>query len=204
MTLLTLVRHGETDWNRDRRVQGSTDIPLNDTGRAQARDAAATLRTQLGLAAATIAPLVVASDLSRARETAQIIAAELELAAPALYPGLRERGYGEAEGVDATVFLQRWGDWNTADIPGSEPWPQVRERGLRALAAVVADARRPTAPAMGHVIVVTHGAFIRELLRHATGGEVPPQGERVANGSAHTILYERERLRLVSYAGAPV
>ncbi len=202
MTLLTLVRHGETDWNRDRRIQGSTDIPLNDAGRAQARDAAATLREQLDLSSALVAPVIVSSDLSRAQETAQIIAAELELPAPRTYADLRERAYGDAEGVDAAEFISRWGDWHTAEVPGAEPWPHLRERGLRALASVVRDARRATAPAAASVIVVTHGALIRELIRHATGGELPPTGERLANGSAYSMLYERERLRLVSYAGA--
>ena len=202
MTLLTLVRHGETDWNRDRRIQGSTDIPLNDAGRAQARDAAATLREQLDLSSALVAPVIVSSDLSRARETAQIIAAELELPAPRTYTDLRERAYGDAEGVDAAEFISRWGDWHTAEVPGAEPWPHLRERGLRALASVVRDARRATAPAAASVILVTHGALIRELIRHATGGELPPTGERLANGSAYSMLYERERLRLVSYAGA--
>jgi len=202
VTLLTLVRHGETDWNRDRRIQGSTDIPLNDAGRAQARDAAATLREQLDLSSALVAPVIVSSDLSRARETAQIIAAELELPAPRTYTDLRERAYGDAEGVDAAEFISRWGDWHTAEVPGAEPWPHLRERGLRALASVVRDARRATAPAAASVILVTHGALIRELIRHATGGELPPTGERLANGSAYSMLYERERLRLVSYAGA--
>ena len=202
MTLLTLVRHGETDWNRDRRIQGSTDIPLNDAGRAQARDAATTLREQLDHPSSPVEPIVVASDLSRARETAEIIAAELDLPAPRLYPDLRERAYGDAEGLDAAEFIRRWGDWHTAEVPGAEPWPHLRERGLRALRAVVRDARRATAPAAASVIVVTHGALIRELIRHATGGELPPTGERLANGSAYTMLYERERLRLLSYAGS--
>lgn len=198
MTLLTLVRHGETDWNRDRRIQGSTDVPLNDTGRAQAREAGVLLRAQLD--APAIAPIVVSSDLSRARETAEIIAAELDLPAPRTYPALRERAYGEAEGVEASEFIRRWGEWHSAEIPGAEPWPHVRERGLRALAQVVRDARRTTAPSAASVIVVTHGAMIRELLRHATGGELPPTGQRLANGSAYTVLYERERLQLLSYA----
>lgn len=194
MTLLTLVRHGETDWNRDRRIQGSTDIPLNDTGRAQARTAAETLSGDI----------IVSSDLSRARETAQIIAAELGLPEPRAYRELRERSYGEAEGVDAAEFIRRWGQWHSAEIPGAEPWPHLRSRALRALASVVQDARRTTAPAAASVIVVTHGALIRELLRHATGGELPPDGVRLPNGSAYTVLYERERLRLLSYAGASV
>jgi len=79
VTTLILVRHGETDWNRDRRIQGSTDIPLNDTGREQARDAAAGLRETLELPT-----FMAASDLSRARETAEILAGELDLAAPRL------------------------------------------------------------------------------------------------------------------------
>ncbi|MCR2809887.1 MULTISPECIES: histidine phosphatase family protein [unclassified Microbacterium] len=202
MTLLTLVRHGETDWNRARRVQGSTDIPLNETGRAQARDAAAALRAQLDLSAAAACPVVVSSDLSRARETAEIIADELGLAAPRTYAGMRERAYGEAEGVDADEFLARWGDWHAAEIPGAEPWPQLRARGLRALDEIVRDARRATAPAAASVVVVTHGALIRELIRHATGGELPLVGERLANGSAHTMRYEPERLSLLTYAGA--
>ena len=202
MTLLTLIRHGETDWNRDRRIQGSTDIPLNDTGRRQARDAALVLREQLERSPSEAQPVVVASDLSRARETAEIIAAELGLTAPAIYPQLRERSYGEAEGVDSDEFLRRWGDWHAAEIPGAEPWPHLRARGLNALARVVRDARRTAAPAAASVLVVTHGALIRELIRHATGGELPPVGERLPNGSAYTMLYERERLGLVSYAAA--
>ena len=198
MTTLTLIRHGETDWNRDRRIQGTTDIPLNDTGRKQARDAAAILREQLDPSAPIV---VVASDLKRASETAQIIAAELGLTEPRLYPGLRERSYGEAEGVDAAEFTRRWGDWHSAEIPGAEPWPHLRTRGLAALAEVVRDARRETAPAAASVLVVTHGAFIRELIRHATAGELPPVGARLANGSAHTMLFERDRLSLVAWAG---
>jgi broad specificity phosphatase PhoE len=192
VTLLTLVRHGETDWNRDRRIQGSTDIPLNDTGRAQARTAAGTLSGEI----------IVSSDLSRARETAQIIAAQLGLPEPRAYRELRERSYGEAEGVEAAEFIRRWGEWHSAEIPGAEPWPHLRSRALRALARVVRDARRTTAPAAASVIVVTHGALIRELLRHATGGELPPNGVRLPNGSAYTVLYERERLQLLSYAEA--
>jgi len=201
VTTLILVRHGETDWNRDRRIQGSTDIPLNDTGRQHARDAAAALRDQLGPDAPVV---VVASDLSRARETAEIIAGDLGLRVSRLYPDLRERAYGEAEGISADEFLARWGDWHSAEVPGAEPWRQLRIRGLRALRHVVRDARRETAPVAASVIVVTHGAMIRELIRHATAGELPPVGERLANGSAHTMLYERERLRLLSYGTAAV
>lgn len=200
MTVLTLIRHGETDWNRDRLVQGSTDIPLNDTGRAQAREAGAALRAQLEFADQAVPPIVVSSDLSRARETAEIIAGELGVPGPRQYPGLRERAYGDAEGIGAPEFLERWGDWHSAEVPGAEPWPDLRARGLAALSEVVRDSRRANAPLTGAVIVVTHGAMIRELIRHATGGALPLVGERLANGSAHTMLYERETLQLLSYA----
>lgn len=198
MTALTLIRHGETDWNRARRIQGSTDIPLNDTGREQARAAAAALRAR----GSDLPVTVVSSDLSRARETAEIIAAELGVAGPRLYPGLRERSYGEAEGVDAAEYLRRWGDWHTAEIPGAEPWPELRRRALAALGRAVRDHREQTAPGAASLVVVTHGALIREVIRHASGGELPPAGERLANGSAHDLLFERDRLRLVTYAGA--
>ena len=195
MTTLILVRHGETDWNRDRRIQGSTDIPLNDTGREQARDAAAGLRETLELPT-----FMAASDLSRARETAEILAGELDLAAPLLYPELRERGYGIAEGMRIEDYFERWGDWQGADVPEAETPEALRARAVAGLTKVVHDVRRSTAPSAASVIVVTHGALIREVIRHASGGTLPLEGERLANASAHTVLFERERLRLLSYS----
>ncbi|MDY0909858.1 histidine phosphatase family protein [Microbacterium sp. CFBP9034] len=197
MTALTLIRHGETDWNRDRRIQGSTDIPLNDTGREQAREAGRLLRERLDAATPVT---VAASDLSRARETAEIIAAALGADAPRLYPGLRERAYGEAEGVEADEFFRRWGDWHSADVPGAEPRPVLRERALGALRQAVRDHRRATGPGEATLIVVAHGALIRELIGHASGGELPGVGVRLVNGSAHDLLFERDRIRLVSSA----
>jgi probable phosphoglycerate mutase len=198
--VLTLIRHGETDWNRTRRIQGSTDVPLNDDGRQQARDAAAALREELDLGST----VVVASDLARARETAEIIAAGLGLEVSRLYPELRERGYGEAEGLDVDEFVLRWGDWHTAEVPGAEPWPHLRERGLRALGRVVADAAGADGGMPASIIVVTHGAMIRELIRYATDGELPLRGERLANGAAYTVRHHPDRLELLSYAPADV
>lgn len=197
MTTLFLVRHGETDWNRDRRIQGSTDIPLNDTGRQQARDAAASLRADLGDAD----PVVVSSDLARARETARIIAETWGVPLGAAYSDLRERAYGDAEGLGTTEFIERWGDWYTAEVPNAESWADLRTRAIRGMRTIARDVRRsatPTAP----VVIVTHGALIREVIRHATAGELPPAGERLANGASFGFLLERERLSMHTYAGS--
>lgn len=197
MTSLFLIRHGETDWNRDRRIQGATDIPLNDTGRGQARSAAAELAERLDRRH----PVgVVSSDLSRARETAGIIAERLELPAPTAYPALRERAYGEAEGMQIHEFHRRFGASHRGGVPGAEEPADLRVRALGALDAVVTDLRRVTSPGPATLVIVSHGALIRELIGHASGGELPLEGERLANGSIHELLYERDRLRLLSYA----
>lgn len=194
MTVLILVRHGETDWNRERRIQGSTDIPLNDTGREQARAVGARLRDTL---AETAEVSIASSDLRRASETAELIAAQLGIAGPRQYAELRERNYGDAEGVGVEEFHARWGEWAVADVPNAEPWPVVRERALRGIRRAIRDARARTAPRADPLIVVAHGALIREVIRHATGDVFPHRGVRLDNGSAHTFLVERERLRLV-------
>jgi len=202
VTTLTLVRHGETDWNAQHLIQGSTDIPLNDVGREQARATAARLRDEL----ADESPLIVASsDLSRARETAEIIAAELGVAAPRAYASLRERAYGDAEGVEISAIAQRWGaDWREAEVPGAEPWPDLRARALAGLREVVRDARRQAAPGAPSLVIVSHGALIGELIRHASAGAFPAVGERIPNGSTHTFLVERDRLSLRAYSAVPV
>ena len=87
MTRFFLVRHGETEWNRLRKIQGVSDIPLNDTGRAQAAALGDILSKHRF-------DLIVSSPLSRARETALIVAAKLGMPAPLAIQDLIERNYG--------------------------------------------------------------------------------------------------------------
>lgn len=192
MTILTLVRHGETAWNYEGRIQGSTDIPLNDTGRLQARGIAETLAAEY----AGREVVVVSSDLGRAAETADIIAAALGTTVTRRYPGLQERSYGEAEGMDAPTFSDTYGPWHAADVPGAETWPVVRERALAALAEAVASA-----PEGVDVIAVAHGALIREVIMFATDGEFPREGERLPNCSATTFRLDGDRWEMLAYAG---
>lgn len=201
MTILTLVRHGQTDWNFARRIQGETDVPLNDTGRAQAKEAASALRELLGGRPG----VVVSSDLCRASETADIIAAELGLEAPRRrYRELRERCYGEAEGVHLDDYLARFGSWDRDSIPGAETRPDLRARGVRALRRIARDVRRESAPIAAPVIAVAHGALIGELIRHASGDTLPLAGERIENGSAHSFHIDGDALRLLSYTAVAV
>jgi probable phosphoglycerate mutase len=192
VTILTLVRHGETAWNYEGRIQGSTDIPLNDTGRLQARGIAETLAAEY----AGREVVVVSSDLGRAAETADIIAAALGTSVTLRLPGLQERSYGEAEGMDAPTFSDTYGPWHAADVPGAETWPVVRERALAALAEAVASA-----PDGVDVIAVAHGALIREVIMFATDGEFPREGERLPNCSATTFRLDGDRWEMLAYAG---
>lgn len=189
MTLLTLVRHGQTDWNLARRIQGSTDIPLNDTGRADARWAAG----QLG---GSTHHAVYASPLARARETAEIIAGEIGLDGPVLVPDLREREFGDGEGMLVEDYLRTYGDWDAA-VPGAETLGDVAERALRALDVIARDARRRSAPMAESVIVVAHGGVIRALIDHVSGGTLPRIGDVIRNGSATRFEASPGSLRLL-------
>ncbi len=136
MTTLLLIRHGETDWNVDGRYTGQSDIPLNDNGRVQARQAAAQL-------AANPPDVVVSSDLERARETAEIIAAPFQLPVHT-DPRLREINQGVWEGMYfpdikakyAAEFAAREADPLSVAPPGGETVGQVRERVLTAVADI--------------------------------------------------------------------
>jgi probable phosphoglycerate mutase len=99
LTTFALVRHGQTDWNAQRRLQGSTDIPLNDVGRGQAREAVAAL-SGYGWDA------IVSSPLSRAAETAGLIAHGLGMRVARHIPELTERSFGPAEGMQAGPDLE--------------------------------------------------------------------------------------------------
>lgn len=179
------ARHGETPWNQALRWQGHTDIALSDVGRRQARELAERVR---GLGVVR----VHASDLCRAGETAQIVAAALGITVPvAVDPGFRERGFGVFEGLTRDECVANHPDeWAryTADSsnripPGGEPLEQVRARmraaTLRAAAALPAG---DTGDA-GAALVVSHGSSMRLLVGTITGVVPPP----LVNGALYRV-----------------
>ncbi len=190
--ILYLARHGETEWNRIGRWQGTTDVPMSDAGRLQARALAERL-LPLGVAR------VHASHLARALETAQIVAAHLGLPAPAVDPRLRERGYGVFEGLTREECAERYPDaWERyladrrAVPPEAEPPVEVVSRITAALHALAtADSAATTSggvtvSAPGPVLVISHGGAIRSFI-HGSFGVMPPP---VANGAVYRVHFE--------------
>jgi broad specificity phosphatase PhoE len=151
VTALLLVRHGETDWNADGRLQGQTDRPLSDFGRRQAQRLADELADEELEA-------IYASDLSRARQTAEILGGRLGLAI-VLDPDLREKDWGTWEGLTA---IER----DRVEFVG-ESTEAHQERTLRALRRIAE--RHPG----GRVLVVTHGGSMRRVQTAALGMALP-------------------------------
>ena len=182
MTLLYLVRHGETDWNLQHRIQGSTDIALNDTGRAQANRAGSLLARRSWDA-------IYTSPLTRAMETATIIGSMLGLEAPGAVDALVERNYGSAEGMTGPQIRRKFPGSDT--IPGREPRTEVARRVMPALLDLAE--RHPGE----HLIVTTHGAVIRTVLLSL---DAPVQhGATITNGSIHSFRHVRGALELIEF-----
>lgn len=168
MTQLLLVRHGETDWNRELRVQGHADPSLNETGRRQARALAERL-------AGVRVDAIYSSDLARARETAEILAASFD--APVRFDAaLREVDTGNWTGLTRDEILESFPDAHRHD---GETREQLAERVVAAI-----DHMRAAHPG-GHVLVVTHGGPVRAAWRHAGGYEL----ERIANCGVYRIAF---------------
>jgi broad specificity phosphatase PhoE len=171
LTRILLVRHGETAWNAEGRVQGRTDTPLSDKGRAQAASLAERLKS-VTLAA------VYSSDLSRARETAETLAAP-HGSLPVLPDArLRERGYGDWEGLTLTEIAARYPkEWDQyhyqrlldAPVPDGEAWEQVIARFLPALRQIVQDHSGPDET----VLLVGHGGSLRAAILDALAAPLP-------------------------------
>ena len=152
MTALLLVRHGETDWNAEGRLQGQTDRPLSDYGRRQARELAEELADE-GLEA------IYSSDLARAHETAEIVGERLGLAV-GLDPDLREKDWGSWEGLTSV-------ERDRVEFVG-ESTEAHQERMLQALRRI-SDRH----PGDGRVLVVTHGGSMRRVQTAALGLALP-------------------------------
>lgn len=157
-TTFILVRHGETDWNREGRYQGKLDIPLNANGREQAAKLA------VGLAS-LILDAAYSSHLARAFETAQTVCARRGLDV-VKEPGFAEINHGEWEGKLASEVgekwpkeLDAWRNWpHTVQMPGGERIADVQSRAVKALTALAAKHDGQT------VLVAAHDATNKSLL----------------------------------------
>lgn len=157
-----LFRHGQTDWNRERRCQGHTDIPLNEQGRREARQ----LRERL---ASIELDVVYTSDLARARETAEIALEGRDLPL-VVTERLRETHMGEAEGLTVDEAMERFGadTWNsfrantpealTRGFPGGE----TRGQSLARLRGLFDELMNATDYQV--IGLSTHGGALRSLL----------------------------------------
>jgi broad specificity phosphatase PhoE len=164
LTLVYLVRHGETVWNAARRVQGHTNSALSDRGRQQAHAVAARLGC-LPIQA------IYSSDLTRALDTAAPIAATLGLG---IVPTaeLREKSYGQWEGMTEDEIRAAdpagWHRYHVERqldyaIPGGETWPKVQTRIVGALHHILADHPKPE----DAVLLVGHGGSLRAAILDA-------------------------------------
>lgn len=178
------IRHGETDWNRVNRLQGSSDIPLNDAGRVQALEVGMML-------AGTRWSAIVSSPLERARESARIIAAELSIELGPAYPELVERDYGPFEGTSGRDALERYPD---RAYPGAEPLDSVAARGRAGLASIAADYGDTD------VVVVSHGTLIRVTLADIVGHPL----DTIHNGSVSTLRLECGEWIVLTVNGLPI
>lgn len=183
-----VFRHGETDWNAEGRFQGHVDIPLNDRGREQARGLVPRLEPH-GVQA------ILSSDLSRAHETARIVAAGLGGIPIFTDEGLREAFLGHAQGLTYEEIKTRFGEdvtgrWRSdhptdADVsyPGGESGSQVLSRVFAAIERFV---ERETG--FDHIGISCHGGVIRRIMQRIR----PPGSEpvRIPNAVLYRIGYD--------------
>ncbi len=197
-TRILAIRHGETAWNVDTRIQGQLDIGLNDTGRWQAQ------RTAQALAHEDIAA-VYSSDLSRAFETAQTIANALSArSALQVVPhlGLRERHFGHFQGKTWAEIETHWPDdarlWRQRD----PAWSPVEGESLLQLRERIAQCVHELAHQHTgeQIVLVAHGGVMDVLYRLATGQSTQaPRTWHLGNAAINRLLWTPQGLSLVGW-----
>ena len=194
-TRIIAIRHGETAWNADGRIQGQLDIALNPRGLWQAA------RLARALAAEPIAA-IYASDLARARSTAEPLAGAIGVSL-ALEASLRERGFGAFEGqtfdairAAAPEDARRWSKREPGFAPaGGESLLKFRDRVLTAASAIAAR------HAGQQIALITHGGVLDVLYRAATRQELQaPRTWELANAAINRLLYTPQGFALVGWA----
>jgi probable phosphoglycerate mutase len=194
-TRILAIRHGQTAWNADNRIQGHTDIALDALGEWQAERLAQALGEEE-------LEVLYSSDLMRARQTAAPLAARKGLALH-LDSGLRERGFGEFEGLSFAQIEQHWPEqaaaWRRRDPDfGARGGEVLRDFRDRVVAAVERLARAHRGQS---IALVTHGGVLDLLYREATRVALDaPRSWQLANAGINRLLHSNQGLVLVGWA----
>ncbi|WP_106497329.1 histidine phosphatase family protein [Lentibacillus sp. Marseille-P4043] len=152
MIKIGFVRHGITNWNIERRAQGSTDVPLNKEGLLQAEKLADRLQVEDW-------DVIYSSNLARAKQTAEIIGNKLENRTIHFDSRLRENGGGLIEGTTEEERVAKWGpDWRELDLH-REKSESIMARGRSIMAEILNEQHGK------NILIVSHGSFIKSLLR---------------------------------------
>ncbi len=195
ITRLLVIRHGETAWNTESRIQGHIDIPLNDKGRWQAERVGVALADEQALDA------IYSSDLQRACLTAQAIADARQLPIT-LDATLRERHFGHFEGKTQAEIAAHWPEdarrWRERDPSygpeGGESLQDFYQRCIEAVQRVAAQHPGET------IAIVAHGGVLDCLYRAATGVALDaPRTWHINNASVNRLLYSPEGLSLLAW-----
>jgi broad specificity phosphatase PhoE len=176
-TIIGLLRHGQTDWNIDFRLQGTTDIPLNQTGIQQALEVAEVFK-------GTDWHGITSSSLSRAQATARIVAEISGIPQLDIEPLLLERAFGVGEGLTYDEWRELHHD--ISQIPGCESVEELTARCHRLLDALLESHRGKK------VLAVSHGALIRKVIEILSDNTLPEPGQRFQNASLSVIAHTDE------------
>jgi len=204
MTEFLLIRHGETDWNRELRFQGQIDVPLNAIGQVQAQRLRQRFEQQLDAwrAASRMPVQVVSSDLTRAHQTAQPLA-ELLGHDCLLLPDLREQCYGIFEGLQVAQIKQdhadHWQRWLQFDADHAVPEAEsARVFHARVVRAFTELAERF---AGSQVVVVTHGGVLDMVWRHAHRQSLSgPRVCEIPNAGINRVGHAPQGLHILQWA----
>lgn len=178
-----LIRHGETDWNRELRLQGREDIALNEQGRQQARQCGEAIKTLK-------VDMIVSSPLQRAEETAKIIGECLGSHQIIVDPDIIERDFGEASGM---TYQEKNKKYENQKIPGFEEKDVLLARMVRALNKY--QAAYPN----GHVLMVSHGGTINAVLSLISNGKYGTGKTRLKNACINILEVTKDQMKLIDY-----
>lgn len=181
--ILGLVRHGETDWNLVGRIQGQTDIPLNETGLMQAEKLANRLFSEQQKW-----DYIITSDLLRAKQTGEVIANKLNIPVLAADARLRERHFGEIEGTTKAERIAKWGEDLVFTDVGAETFEALEQRTIALFTELY------KAYPHARILCITHGGLIARVLIHLFKGI---EDKRIGNMSLSIFDYSPNKVDLL-------